>query len=69
MEHIAILKMAKAVNKIMVLNVINLLDLSVQNQMELIYKKVFTVFQIIIIHVITIKELYVIIQVMIYGAI
>lgn len=69
MEHIAILKMAKDVNKIMVLNVINLLDLSVQNQMELIYKKVFTVFQIIIIHVITIKELYVIIQVMIYGAI
>jgi hypothetical protein len=69
MEHIAILKIAKAVNKIMVLNVINLLDLSVQNQMELIYKKVFTVFQIIIIHVITIKELYVIIQVMIYGAI
>ena len=68
MEHIAILKIAKAVNKIMVLNVINLLDLSVQNRMELIYKKVFTVFQIIIIHVITIKEFYVIIQVMIYGA-
>ena len=68
MEHIAILKIAKAVNKIMVQNVINLLDLSVQNRMELIYKKVFTVFQIIIIHVITIKEFYVIIQVMIYGA-